>query len=65
MSPTKISARIEAEKLPQTLEENLSSSHVAKLKQLQYEHAKSIRTQKALKIILTMQQKLEELEQEG
>ena len=64
VSPTKITARIEAEKLPKSLEENLSSAHIAKLKQLQYEHAKSLRTQKAMRLIIHMQEQLDKLEQE-
>ena len=59
-----ITARIEAEKLPKSLEESLSKVHVTKLKQLQYNQAKSLRTQKALELIASMQKQLEQLEQE-
>ena len=61
VSPTKISARIEAEELPKSLETSLSRIHVTKLKQLKYEQAKSLRTQKALRLIEQMQKKLEDL----
>ena len=64
VSPSKITARVQAEILPKSLEATLCKAHIEKLKQLQYEQAKSIRTQKALKLIATMQQQLEELEQE-
>ena len=64
VSPTKITARVQAETLPKSLEASLCNAHIAKLKQLKYDQAKTVRTQKALELIASMQQKLEELEQE-
>ena len=64
VSTSTITARIEAEQLPKSLEESLSKVHVTKLKQLQYNQAKSLRTQKALELIASMQKQLEQLEQE-
>ena len=40
LSPSKVTARIEAEELPLSLENNLSQLHIQKLKQLRYEHGK-------------------------
>ena len=64
VSPETITARIEAEKLPRSLEDSLSKVHVTKLKQLKYDQAKHLRTQKALELIASMQRQLEQLEQE-
>ena len=62
VSPTKITARVEAESLPKSLEDTLCPAHITKLKQLKYDQAKSIRTQKALQLISSIQQQLEQLE---
>ena len=58
LSPTEVVARIEAEQLPESLENTLSQLTINKLKQLQYEHGKAQRRQKALKLIQDLQQQL-------
>ena len=58
LSPDKVVARIEAEKLPGSLEEQLSQAQAKKLKQLRYEEGKARRREKALKLIQTLQEQL-------
>ena len=63
LSPGEITARIEAETLPTSLENTLSQLHIKKLKQLQYEHGKKQRREQALQLIHQIQAELAEMEE--
>lgn len=63
LSPGEVVARIEAEKLPSSLEETLSQLHIKKLKQLQYEHGKNLRREQAIKLIYQIRAELDQMEE--
>ena len=62
LSPSKVTARIEAEELPLSLENNLSQLHIKKLKQLRYEHGKQQRKEQAIQLISRLQSELESMD---
>ena len=63
LTPGEVTARIEAETLPSSLEDHLSQPHVKKLKQLQYEHGKKMRREQAIKLIYQIRAELDNMEE--
>ena len=63
LSPSEITARIEAEELPSALVSNLDPEKTAKLRQVKYEHNKAARKAEALKLIQTIQNQINLMDQ--
>ena len=54
LTPSKVTARIEATELPASLD-NLPKQHIQKLKQIQFEHLREERKKKALDLIASIE----------
>ena len=61
LTPSKVTARIEATKLPEALD-NLPKQHLHRLKQIQFEHLREERKRKALQLIASIENEEFELD---
>ena len=59
LSPSEVTARIEAEELPQAFVSSLDPDQATKLRQVKYEHNKAARKEEALKLIQTIQAQID------
>ena len=55
LTPSKITARIEATELPESLDKLLSEQQLHRLKQIQFEHLRQERKKKALELIASIE----------
>ena len=64
LSPAQVTARIEAEELPESLTKSLSKEHARKLRQVQYDAKKRLRRQQAVDLMMQLQRQNEALQRQ-